>query len=189
MKYYIIIMFIAFSGLVQAQEIGIGLKNGFESEEKIRTQLIDALKKHDVKKWTFTDTIVIANGEIPHSHPVLTLSARPKNDLTLLGTYVHENIHWFLLENDPATKKVIALLKLKYKAELDKGQEGARDGFSTYLHLIVNYLEYKAIEELGGTSKAEDIFNKKRYYQWIYKTVLRDREYLRKLLHSYRLII
>ena len=37
------------------------------------------------------------------------------------------------------------------------GGEGARDEFSTYLHLIVCYLEFSAMKELLGEPKAREI--------------------------------
>lgn len=35
----------------------------------------------------------------PHSHPVLTMNARPGEDDRILATYLHEQIHWFTAAN------------------------------------------------------------------------------------------
>jgi hypothetical protein len=54
--------------------------------------------------------------------------------------------------------------------------EGARDEASTYLHIGVCYLEYRAMRELLGELKAKQLmdFWATDHYMWIYRTV-RDR--------------
>jgi hypothetical protein len=43
------------------------------AERETRQKLLDVLQRYDLRKWTFTRTIVIDEKPIPHSHPVLTL--------------------------------------------------------------------------------------------------------------------
>ena len=77
-------------------EIEISLKNASKSEAQTKEQLEVLLQRHDVSKWLFTRKILIEDNVIPHSHPVLTLSTRDRGDV-LLATFVHEQIHWFLV--------------------------------------------------------------------------------------------
>jgi hypothetical protein len=54
--------------------------------------------------------------------------------------------------------------------------EGARDKHSTYLHLMVCYLEYESMIGLVGPERARHVIEEssRSYYKWIYATVLKD---------------
>ncbi|MEP5610788.1 MAG: hypothetical protein ABJP45_01000 [Cyclobacteriaceae bacterium] len=147
------------------------------------------MEEYDVQKWIFTDTLKIADKEIPHSHPILTLNTRPQSDLSLLSIFLHENVHWFLVENEELTNKAIEELKEKFLDVPVGNREGARDEHSTYLHLIVNFLEYDGIKQIAGDRAAQAIFARKNYYRWIYKQVLDNLEYLEELSVKYQLTI
>jgi hypothetical protein len=151
------------------------LKNNTPAEAKTREQLERLLKTYDLEKWIFTRKIEIDEKSTPHSHPVLTLSARHiKDDDLLLSTFVHEQIHWHFVINDKQTDEAFKDLKTMFPKVPDKGPEGARDEESTYLHLLVCYLEYRADRELLGELKAKQImeFWTTDHYTWVYKTVL-----------------
>jgi hypothetical protein len=120
--------------------------------------------------------VVIDERAIP-SHPVLTLHTRHvENDQQLLSTFVHEEIHWHLVAKAEQTQSAISDLMKMYPSVPSGGREGARDTASTYLHLIVNYLEFQAMKELVGDRQAEDVFEfwSTDHYTWIYRTVLSD---------------
>jgi hypothetical protein len=163
-----------FSALSRAQEkVEISLKNNSESEAQTKERLQKLLQRYDLSKWMFTRKIMIEDKVIPHSHPVLTLSTREDGDV-LLATFVHEQIHWFLDEHSERTEKAKKELRAIYPKVPVGPPDGARDEDSSYLHLIVNYLEYEAMRKLVGDVKAQEIFEGKRYYRWIYRTVLTD---------------
>ncbi len=155
--------------------IEITLKNGSKGEEATRAQLQRLLQTYDVARWTFTKAVSIDEKAIPHSHPVLTLSARHvRDDELLLSTYVHEQIHWFLTQNSKATEDAKKELRVMFPKVPAGFPEGAKDEESTYLHLIVIYLEYRANRELLGELRARQVmeFWAKDHYTWIYATVL-----------------
>jgi hypothetical protein len=154
-------------------KLEISLKNNSESESRTREELQKLLQEYDLSKWLFTRKILIEDKVIPHSHPVLTLSTRGEGD-ALLATFVHEQIHWFLVEHSERTEKAKAELRAMYPKVPVGPPDGARNEGSTYLHLIVNYLEYEAMTELIGEAKARKLLEGKGYYKWIYKTVLAD---------------
>jgi hypothetical protein len=132
------------------------------------------IKTYDLEKWIFTRKIEIDEKAIPHS-PVLTLSARHvKDNDILLSTFVHEQIHWHFVINDKQTDEAFKDLKLMFPQVPDKAPEGARDQDSTYLHLFVCYLEYRADRELMGELRAKQVieFWLTDHYTWIYKTVI-----------------
>jgi hypothetical protein len=169
-----LILLISLPGISQAK-FEISLKNNTPAEAKTREQLERLLKTYDLEKWIFTRKIEIDQKAVPHSHPVLTLSARHvKDDDLLLSTFVHEQAHWHFVASDKQTAQAIKDLKLMFPKVPDKGPEGARSEESTYLHLLVVYLEYRADRELMGELRAKQVmeFWSTDHYTWIYKTVL-----------------
>ncbi|MBW8862599.1 MAG: hypothetical protein JF601_09570 [Acidobacteria bacterium] len=126
----------------------ITLKQGSAREGQTRDQLQRLLKNYDLSRWIFTKTVVIDDRAIPHSHPVLN--------------------------KGKATDEAIADLQALFPTVPGKPPEGAQDEHSTYLHLIVCFLEYDADKELLGELKARQVmdFWATDHYTWVYKTVL-----------------
>lgn len=192
------IKFLLLSGLLSLPVFGsstldIKLKNGSENEILRKEQLLKVLTKYNTNKWQFTDKITIdEKTRIPHSHPRLTLTTFGLNyDLTLLASYLHEQIHWFEDNHSEQTMSVIAKLKLLYPKVPTSPPEGARDEHSTYLHLIVCLLELDALSELIGKEKAIKVTSKNSeyFYKWIYRTVLSDATKIRSVLNDNNLYI
>jgi hypothetical protein len=72
--------------------IKISLKHDSAPEQQTKIQLERLLASYDLRKYTFTDKVVINEAAIPHSHPILTLHTRHlDSDDELLSTYVHEH--------------------------------------------------------------------------------------------------
>jgi hypothetical protein len=65
---------------------------------------------------------------------------------------------------------------------------GARDEKSSYLHLLVCTLEYDALRSIIGNVSSTRLLSSKPYYEWIYKTVMRDFEGIRHLCVFHKLI-
>lgn len=168
--------------MAQSPEITFTTKNGSDREKAVIPKVQEILSQHDLTKWIFTDQIIIEQFAIPHSHPVLTLSTKPQSQDELLSTLLHEQIHWYLDENTGSEKKAIAEFRKKYTNVPVRNERGASDEYSTYLHLIVCYLEYKSLVELIGQQKAEKVIREKNHYTWIYETVLKDQAYLGKVI-------
>src|SRR5262245_44480515 len=68
--------------------------------------------------------------------------------------------------------------------------EGAVDENSSYLHLLVCYLEYRAMRELLGELKSRQLmeFWATDHYTWIYKTVLEKPRAIDTILVKHRLL-
>jgi len=184
------IISISITALSQAR-FEITLKNNTAPEAKTKEQLQRLLATYDVSKWIFTRKIEIDEKAIPHSHPVLTLSARHvKDDELLLSTFVHEQIHWHFVINDKLTDEALKDLKAMFHKVPDKGPEGARDEESTYIHLFVCYLEYRADRGLLGELKAKQVmeFWTTDHYTWIYKTVLERARDIGSVLIKHKLM-
>ena len=157
------------------EKIDIALAHGSKTEAQTKAQLQRLLAAYDLSKWIFTRTIVIEDGVIPHSHPKLTLSTRHlKDDELLLSTFVHEQLHWLLDQKEKETDAAIKELRAMFPKVPAGPPEGARNEHSTYLHLLVVYLEYRADRELLGELKARQVmdFWSTDHYRWVYRTVL-----------------
>lgn len=171
--------------------IDITLKQGSKEEEQTKAQLQRLLKTYELTKWIFTKAILIDEKAIPHSHPILTLSTRHlRDDELLLSTFVHEQIHWFSTQNHKNTEEAKKELRVLFPGAPVKFPEGATDEESTYLHLIVIYLEYRADRELLGELKARQVmeFWAADHYTWIYKTVLERPRDIGNIVFKHKLI-
>jgi hypothetical protein len=188
---FLVVFFAAFSASAQAK-IEITLKNNTPAEAATKTQLERLMKTYDLSTWTFTNKIEIDEKSIPHSHPLLTLHARHlKDDDLLLSTYVHEQIHWHFTSKRKESEEAFKELKAMFPDIPKTAPEAARDAESTYLHLFVCYLEYRAIRELLGELRAKQVmdFWATDHYTWIYKTVVERRRDIGGILINHKLIL
>lgn len=182
---------LAQGGKEKKVEIALGYEVQQEREQATKEQLHRVLQEYDLSKWIFTEKVLVDYyTSIPHSHPILTLNTRyVDDDERLLSTFVHEQIHWFTNSKPDGVDKTVAEFKTLYpEVPVGKGQ-GARDEFSTYLHLIVCYLEFSAVTELLGEPKAREIMAGWRHYKWIYKTVLNEGDKLKAVIEKNKLTI
>jgi hypothetical protein len=180
--------------LGHAQEpLQISLKNNSEKESQKKAQLERLLRQHNLSKWLLTRSVIIdEQTRIPHSHPVLTLSADDlDDDARTLATFIHEQIHWLGETRLAGIEKAIEELKVMYPDAPGGPPEGARNSYSTYLHLVVCYLEYQGLKELVGNEKARQVIedSSKRFYKWIYRTVLSDEAKLKAVVEKHGLKI
>ena len=184
-------LFLSIAGSAQ-NSIEISLKNNTRDEIQTKEQLQRLLKTYDLSKWIFTKAVVIdEKTAIPHSHPVLTLNTRHiKDDELLVSTFVHEQAHWLFEQKNKETEQAIKELRVMFPKVPSKGPEGARDENSTYLHLLVIYLEYRAVREAFGELKGKQVmeFWATDHYTWIYKTVLERPRDIGNLMFKHKLV-
>lgn len=186
----------AVAGLVLLQSacashgVSIELANGTRDEIATRVQLQRLLERYDLEEYLFTQRVRIDREQVPHSHPVLTLHTRHVDEDDLqLSTFLHEQLHWYLESRRVQTWRAIAELKRMYPDAPWGFPEGARDQHSTYLHLLVNQLEYEALSGVIGENRADDAFRFWRddHYTWIYQNVLEDGALLHQVLERHHL--
>jgi hypothetical protein len=99
--------------------VQVELASGSDSEQRLQQRLSKILARYGprLKRWRFTDRVVLDDGSISHSHPVLTIGARTKavrTDKGLLAVYVHEQIHWFLSGHPVRLRRALTDLKARY---------------------------------------------------------------------------
>lgn len=166
----------------------ITLASGSELESQARDQLLRLLAQFDLDPWRFTGRVRIETGAIPHSHPVLTLNTRyVDRDHLALCTYLHEQIHWWVSARDQQREAAIAEAHERWP-EVPVLPEGARSIYSTYLHLAVCSLEYRALAELLGEATAREILGDRPFYTWIYRVILDEPEWFDRWLARHDLI-
>jgi hypothetical protein len=169
-----------------AADFKIELANGSPSEVRTRDQLRALLDRYDVSRWARTHTLVIEDGVIPHSHPVLTIDTRDLGDEYVMSAFLHEQVHWLLSDRYAAVLQATAELRQRYPGIHRPVPVGAGSEDSTYLHLIVNALERRAVIEIMGAGALEPLtrFWLTDHYTAIYDIVLRDHEAIDALVDS-----
>ncbi|WAM27029.1 hypothetical protein [Myxococcus sp. NMCA1] len=169
----------------------ITLANDSVPEQKTREQLRRLLEKFEVDPWIYTNTVRVNERSIPHSHPVLTLHTRHlDNDMHLLSTFIHEQMHWFLDANRTKTERAMAALHGLYPTLPTGCPEGAVDVESSYLHLLVNYQEYAALQNTAGKETARSVFDfwANDHYRALYRIVLKDEALIREVVAQHGLM-
>jgi hypothetical protein len=159
------------------KSISVELAGVNDREIVVEEELYALLEIHDLSPWIFTSRIRIEAGVIPHSHPILTLNTRHSGDQNrLLAVFLHEQIHWFLAdpENRSAVHAALAEIRNIYPKVPGARDGGAAKENSTYLHLIVNWLERDALVQLLGPEKARATIEETDIYEWIYGEVLEN---------------
>lgn len=163
-----------------------------EKEQQVREQLLRLFERYPLDKWLYTAKVQIEEGAIPHSHPVLTLGTRHISDpRQLLGIYIHEQLHWFLMlaEKFERAKRARDEFRRMYPVLSVKLPEGSGSAFSNYLHIQVNYLEYLGLIELLGAGEARSIIERiTTHYTKIYALVLQDNECIGEIMARHNLI-
>ncbi|MBQ4836935.1 hypothetical protein [Pseudoalteromonas luteoviolacea] len=189
-------LFLVLIPFVSNANVSIKTANDSGKEIKIKNTIHELLSKYDIERWVYTkDILVNESARVPHSHPVLTMNtadAYLKNDMKVLSTFLHEQFHWHVVLNGKGTidefqgaiKKEFP--KVEYQRPLGSGTEGG-----TLTHLIVCYLEYRAMSSLIGESGARKLLEKNEYYTWIYQTILNKENHtkLDKLVQELNLTI
>lgn len=157
-------------------------------------RIIECIKRlreqHNIRQFEYTDHLRVAPNEFPHSHPVLTLNTRLFNPEEILCEYLHEQMHWYeeRIGCARAESPLLAELKRRYPQAPIGFPEGANDEYSTYLHLLVNWLEIEAASQFISRERAEEIARQKHYYRWMYRTVLADWQSLEGLFREHKVV-
>lgn len=171
----------------------IELAHDSPREAAARDLLLDLMETYDLSRWRYTDRIRISDTEIPHSHPVLTISGHADlaNPLRLVASYLHEQLHWFWLLEEHGERLEAVRLDLE-KAYPDLPVEppmGCGSSFSNYLHIAINYWELEGLAELVDVEVARSFLAGKPFYTAIYQLVLAETERIGDILAAQKLVV
>lgn len=155
-----------------------------------KQNLLHLAQVYDLSPFFFTRRVQIQSQVIPHSHPVLTLNTRhAQNPNKILSVFLHEELHWWLLHKREAAKAVIKSLKSAFPQAPQTSSSG-KD--STHVHLLVCYLELRALASYLGDAEARSvlrsIMEEDKIYPWVYLQVLTRGEEIRKLVEGHGLL-
>jgi hypothetical protein len=176
--------------LAQTPPLNLSLKTNSPLEQRKKAQIERLAAAYDLKKYTLTRDIVIEQGAIAHSKPVLTLNGRfLDDDDRALSQYVHEQGHWVLVDRHRGDLRDLfrdlSAAFPRLPTEPPQGSGGVQD---SYFHLAVILLEWQALEEMVGASRAKAVeeFKQTDHYTALYATVLEHRVTVEGILKRYR---
>lgn len=163
-----------------------------QSAERVRSMLLDLRERFDLSSFEYAKQVRIAPIEIPHSHPIITLNTWVRDDLGLLLTYLHEQMHWYVTwyshVHSLNWRKLMGRLREQYPNVPVGGSDGGKDEFSSYLHLVVNWLEIKVTAQSQGHDRVVERVRELPFYRWIYQTVIDDWQALATLYRDHGLV-
>lgn len=177
----------------EAFRIDVDLDHARSEAERVRNMLSALRRRHDLSRYEYTRLVRIVPAGDTFSHPILTLGNRfAEGEDLLLSTYLHEQMHWYLWyldtpETDPVASFFDELVK-RYPDAPIALPDGARSYESTYLHLVINWLEVAATSEFIGRQRALAIIEAQSTYRWIYRTVIKDWDRLGELYEAHGVV-
>jgi hypothetical protein len=168
----------------------IHLQNASAKEKAAEQQLRRLAAQHDLGPWIQTTDLVIEQGAIPHSHPVLTLNTRHLDDDGLLvSTFIHEQAHWWLASHERETIAAVAELKSRYPTLPVGYPDGADSLLASYEHLLVISLELDGLDKVLGQAEEQRILHawEGDHYRALYRLVAKDRAAIREIVRRHGL--
>jgi len=160
--------------------------------ERVRNMLGDVRQRFDLSPFEYTKQVRIAPTEVPFSHPRITLNTWVRDDLGLLSMYLHEQMHWYVTWYSHSHvrdwQRLFERLRERYPDVPDGTAGGAHDEFSTYLHLLVNWLEIEAVSRFVDRDRVVQHVRALAFYRWIYQTVVDDHDWLKALYRELGLL-
>ena len=183
---------VALASTLRAQTAGveIELSHNTSGEQSEAERLRQLLGRFDLRPWLFSRRVLIDEKAIPHSHPVLTVGYGDHgDDNLLLSNFVHEQLHWWFVAHQQQTNAAMSELRELFPHLPVGAPDGAIDEQSSYLHLLVIYLEYQADKSLLGDKRAADVmaFWKGDHYRVLYRTVLESEDVVGRVVAKHGL--
>jgi hypothetical protein len=106
--------------------------------------------------------------------------------------YLHEQMHWYVTwyshVRAPQWRKLLERLRERYPSVPAADAGGGNDEFSTYLHLLVNWLEIEAVSKFIDRDRVVGHVRALHFYRWIYQAVTDDWEALGALYREQGLL-
>ncbi|MDZ4380544.1 MAG: hypothetical protein U0942_04305 [Parvibaculum sp.] len=172
--------------------IEIDLSEAKRAAEIVRDILGRLRSNFELAPYEYTKNVRIAPGEIPHSHPTLTLNTMIRGEEQLLCTYLHEQMHWYVTwysyANRAGWQAISQAIRQMVPSVPVPFPQGAHTEASSYLHIVINWLEVEAAAALLGRSAAVEIASKNFVYSGIYALVLDDWDNLGRLYLKHGLV-
>ena len=159
------------------ESLTIVAKNDDALEIALRKRVEFSAVKYSLDRWLYTKKILIdKNSPRPHSNPVLTLSVTtkfPRDDMELVEMLLHEEFHWHVaLHSRLSETQLIQQLKKVLSPLRSAEPYGSGDEASTYVHVLVCFMEYKVLSNIFGRDSVRSRVSSLGFYTDIYAAVL-----------------
>jgi hypothetical protein len=166
------------------QSLVVTTKHQYPEEENVAEIVHLLYEKYEIP--TFTSTICIEKGVIPHSHPILTLNTRVSDERNILETLIHEQFHWYAQEH-PRYEKCISYLKTKYEDDGEHNKSGLYPN-SYWEHIIVCYNTRIYLEKILPAEDVLWIYKQWQAYPTLEKLIEVEKEKIGKELKMYSIV-
>ena len=159
--------------------------------QQTRLEILHLARKYDLSSFLYTKKIVIdPKLEKTKWRPVITLNTRYKDHPPrLLAQLLHEELHWWMRDHKQNVQIAIPELKATFKgAPVIKG---SKDRDATYRHLLICWMEFRAISKYMGEETAMEVlehFVAEKRFPWIYGKVIKDHKRIEKIVRKYEFI-
>lgn len=133
----------------------------------MKQNVLQLAQVYDLSPFLYTKEIHIHAKAIDQSHPVLTLNNKYSNSPhKILATLLHAQFHWWALNHAKTMDRLIVDLKKIYPKQTK----------AVYVHLVVCYLEFRALKMYLGEKVTRNIIKefirRERVRPWVYSQVL-----------------
>jgi hypothetical protein len=174
-----------------ALSLDIEEKHPDTSTSQTRMEILHLARKYDLSSFLYTKRIIIdPTVKKTRWKPVLTLNTRYKDHpQRLLAQLIHEELHWWMKEHKGNVQVAIPELKSTFRGV--PKIKGARDPDSTYRHLLICWMEFRALSKYFGEEEAALVlkhFVQEKRFPWIYGRILRDHRKVEKIVRKYEFI-
>lgn len=168
---------------------GVDIRTAHESgaENNAVAALRDVLAEHDLRRWMFTDLVIIDESvRGGFSHPLTLSPARlVRRPALALTTFLHEQLHWMEGPGTEAAADEAAHLW----PDPEPPPAGAADPKSSWIHMAVCALEYHSLAEVIGAQAATTELTQHKGYSWIYGQILASPDRFKDFLDRHGLHI
>lgn len=174
-----------------ALSLDIEEKHPDTTTAQTRMEILHLARKYDLSSFLYTKRIVI-DPQIEETKwkPVITLNTKYKDHpQRLMAQLLHEELHWWMRDHKQNVQVAIPELKATFRGV--PKIKGSKDPDSTYRHLLICWMEFRALSKYFGEEEAAQVlkhFVQIKRFPWIYTRILNDHRKIEKIVRKYEFI-
>jgi hypothetical protein len=194
MKFILLLVLVACANskkVETALSLDIEERHQSPATQETRLEILHLARKYDLSSFLYTKKIIIdPTVEKTKWKPEIILNTKYKDHPhRLMGQLLHEELHWWMRDHKQNVQVAIPELKKTFPG-IPK-MRGAKDPDSTTRHLLICWMEFRALAKYFGEEDAADVLKhnvKEKHFPWIYSTVLKDHRKIEKIVRKYEFI-
>jgi hypothetical protein len=170
-----------------ATGVEIRTAHGTDAEQSAAAALAEVLAADDLRRWMFTDVVMVDESiRGGFSHPLTISPPRlTRRPAMALSTFLHEQLHWL---DSPGTDSATEEASRRWP-DPPSPPAGCRSAPSTWLHMSVCSLEYQSLSMVIGQAAATEELAQHVFYSWIYQQILSDPPWFSDYLQRHGLAV